>query len=185
MGNLVKCLVRPILRINHEICDIKFLKKVIINVNCKKIENNQEIPISFKFDNVNLSYEKDYEFEFQIPSKVISIDLILTGEVIKKSNEEKINLSISRSLTLDRNEESDYLFKVINGEYIGEIVGKNGEPRIYNQVSIDIACKYQSEYNQLLESDINGKINLGKLPNVIGVGINESPLWIELEKNYY
>ena len=185
MGNLVKCLVRPILSINNEICDINFLKKVVINVNCKKIENNQEIPVNFKFDNVNLSYEKDYEFEFQIPSKVKSIDLILTGEITKKSNEEKINLSISRSLNLHRNEESDHLFKVINGEYIGEIVGKNGEPRIYNQMSANILCKYQRENNQILESDVNGKINLGKLPNVNSVIINKRPLYINLENNYY
>ena len=185
MGNVVKCLVRPILKINDEICDIKNLKNVEVNVNCIKIENNQNIPISFKFDNIELSNDKDYEFEFQIPSKIISINLSLNGQVIKKTNEEKVNLSIQRNLNLNRSDDYDCLFKVINGEFIGEFLGKNGEPKINIPALIDLECKYQNKNNQDLESDSNGKINFGKLKNINSIKVNERLFYINLKNNLY
>ena len=76
MGNVTKILVRPYLFVCNELCPLENLKNVKLTINTIKTENNQEIPSTNSIDNVQLSYNKEFMFEFQVPPKLSSVEFI-------------------------------------------------------------------------------------------------------------
>ena len=72
-----------------------------------------------------------------------------------------------------------------NGNYIIHLLGKNGEPKINHQVELHLEHKYQNVINNdesiLMESDFEGRIDLGKLNNVRNVRLDRN--LFEIEQN--
>ena len=85
MGNVTKILVRPYLYVCGELCPLENLKNVKIKINSIKTENNQEIPSVNVIDNIELSYNKELSFEYQVPPKLQSVNFELSGEIKYKT----------------------------------------------------------------------------------------------------
>ena len=189
MGNVCKCLVRPYLYVDNQLTDIKNLSNPKIVVDLVKSENNQDIPITLSFDNINLSNNEEYEFEFQIPPRLKNINLTLSGEVKYKSRPDKLPLSISQYYIIKQCEESQKMIKIINGEYIVELLGKNGEPHKHMQVMVNLKhkCIESGRFSNLfLETDNEGKVNLGTLKDFVSVTVNETTFEINKQDiSYY
>ena len=184
MGNVAKILVRPYLFVCNELCPLEYLKNVKLTINTIKTENNQKIPSINVIDNIKLSYDKEFSFEFQVPSKLIYVNFTLSGEIKPKTRDDVEALNISQELDFNRNFEYDKLIKQdINGNYILHFLGRNGEPKGNHQVELNINHKFQSIINNnksiLLESDLEGKINLGKLDDVEEFEIDKTSFEIE------
>ena len=81
MGNVIKILVRPYLYICEELCPLEILKNIRLSINTIKTENNQEIPFVNVIDNIELSYDKEFSFEFQVPPKLKTVNFELSGEI--------------------------------------------------------------------------------------------------------
>ena len=176
MGNIAKILVRPYLFVCNELCPLEYLKNVKLTINTIKTENNQEIPSTTVIDNIKLSYNKEFSFEFQVPAKLISVNFSLSGEIKLKTRDKIQTLSISKNLNFNRKFEYDKLMKQdVNGNYILHLLGKNGEPKGNHQVELKFKFKGKNYNNSiLLESDLEGKINLGKLDEVKELEIDKS-----------
>ena len=148
MGNITKILVRPYLYICDELCPLEYLKNVKLTINTIKTENNQEIPSINIIDNIELSYDKEFSFEFQVPPKLKSINFELSGEIKPKTRDNIETLSFSKDYLFNRKFEYDTLIKKNNnGNYIIHLLGKNGEPKINHQIEFFLEHKYQNPVN--------------------------------------
>ena len=191
MGNVAKILVRPYLFVCDEICPLDNLKNVKLTIVTIKTENNQVIPSTNVIDNVQLSYDKEFSFEFQVPPKLRSIQFILSGEIQYKTRDEKSVLSFSNTYTFSHEKDYDLLIKKNEkGNYIFNLLGRNGEPKPNHQISLKLTHNTQPEINKnnsiLLESDAEGKIDLGKLTNIYSFTIDSKPFLLEkLPKHTY
>ena len=185
MGNVTKVLVRPYLYVCDELCPLETLKNVKLTVNTVKTENNQDIPSVNVIDNIELSYNKEFSFDFQVPAKLNSVNFELSGDIKYKTRDETENLKFSKRYDFTRNFEFDTLFKKnSNGNYICHLLGKNGEPKINHQIDLGLEHKYEPNINNngeqiLMESDYEGKIDLGKLTDVEYVSLDKNTFKIE------
>ena len=139
MGNSSKILVRPYLYVCDELCPLEALKNVKLTINTIKTENNQEIPSVNVIDNIELSYNKEFSFEFQVPPKLVSASFELSGEIQPKTRDEIETLRFSQNYIFNRRFEYDTLIKKNNnGNYIIHLLGKNGEPKINHQIELHL-----------------------------------------------
>ena len=170
MGNVTKILVKPYLFVCDEICPLENLKNVKLTINTLKTENNQEIPSTTIIDNVQLSYDEEFSFDFQVPPKLKKVEFIISGEIEFKSRTQKSILSFNKSYEFKRGGDYDILIKKNDkGNYIAHIVGRNGEPKKHHQINLELNHKYQEVNNSnsiLLETDSEGTINLGELKDI-------------------
>ena len=177
MGNVSKILVRPFLYVCDEICPLENLKDVKIYVGTIKTENNQEIPSLNIIDNVILSYDKEFCFEFQVPPKLKRIEIQLKAKIRNKTLNEDNNLSFTKIFKFTRNYEFDTLIKKNDeGNYLIHYLGKNGEPKPNHSIGLKITHELQSNINNdnqiLLETNSEGIIDLGKLKDVENINLN-------------
>ena len=189
MGNVTKILVRPYLYVCDELCPLDSLKNVKLTINTIKTENNQEIPSINVIDNIKLSYDKEFSFEFQVPPKLRSVSFELSGEIKPKTRDMIETLKFSQNYLFNRNFEYDTLIKKNNdGNYLVYLLGKNGEPKINHQVELHLEHKYQNSLNNdepiLMESDLEGRLDLGKLGNVRNVRLDKNLFEIEQLPKY-
>ena len=103
MGNVTKILVRPYLYVCDELCPLESLKNVKLTINTIKTENNQEIPSIKVIDNIELSYNKEFVFDFEVPPKLISAKFILSGEIKPKTRDKTEILQFSQEYFFNRN----------------------------------------------------------------------------------
>ena len=106
-GNLTKILVTPYLFVCDELCPLEELNNVKLTINTIKTENNQEIPSVRVIDNIKLSYNKEYSFDFQVPPKLKSINFELSAEIRHKTNDETEKLKFNKSYNFNRRYEYD------------------------------------------------------------------------------
>jgi len=186
MGNVTKILVRPYLYVCDELCPLENLKNVKLTINTIKTENNQEIPSVNVIDNIKLNYNEEFSFEFQVPPKLMSVNFVLSGEIKPKTRDAVEELSFNQEYHFNRRFEYDTLIKQnSNGNYIIHLLGKNGEPKINHQVELSLEHKQQNNINNILmESDYEGKIDLGKLHDVRNVNIDQNIFEIEQLPKY-
>ena len=93
MGNVTKILFRPYLYICEEICPLDILTNVKLQIDSITTENNQDIPMINIIENIQLSYDKEFAFEFQVPPKLKSVKFTVSGDVKYKSKKEIKTLS--------------------------------------------------------------------------------------------
>ena len=184
MGNVTKILVRPYLYVCDELCPLESLKNVKLTINTIKTENNQEIPSIKVIDNIELSYNKEFVFDFEVPPKLISAKFILSGEIKPKTRDKTEILQFSQEYFFNRNFEFYTLIKKNNnGNYIVHLLGKNGEPKINHQIDLHLTHFLQDPFNNnesiIMESDFEGKIDLGKLKEVMDIKLNQDYFLIE------
>ena len=191
MENKCTVILRPYLYVNNEPIDISLLKNAHININIEKAEHDKIIPISTTLNDIILSNRNEYVFEVKMPSKIRSMTLALNGEIeyksIPKSNQV---LTSSYNVKIADMPKNMFFMKVINGDHVIEVLGKNGECIPHMQVKVNLYSNYLSNNlfpTKILESDDNGKINLGKLNEIYKIVLDnnfEIPIH-QFPMNYY
>ena len=175
-GNKVKILVRPYLYHNNKICPLKELKKPKIIILSIKKENENEIPSNMVINNVKLSYNNEYCFEYIIPPKLKSLTFKLVGEVEIKSRDKINELSIEKNINFG-DYDLNYLIKQNDkGNYIINIVGKSGNLLKKKYIDLVLHHKYIDSFSNKkikLRSDSKGEIKL-TLPDIISIEIGKN-----------
>ena len=177
MGNVTKVLVRPYLLVCDEICPLEELKNVKLTIKSIKIENNQKIPSINVIDNIKLSYNKEFSFEFQVPPKLAKIEFELYAEIQPKTKKDIKALYVKKEFNFTRQFEYDIVLKQnTEGNYFAYIIGRNGEPKKNHEIEIQIKNIHSTSFYEkkiLMETDSEGKIDLGKLENISQVKIGK------------
>jgi hypothetical protein len=179
MGNNAKLLVTPYLFINNRIADVKNLTSPKVKIDLVKIENDQQIPINLIFEGeqllgkgkASLSKEREIEIDFQVPPRLISIKVTFQAVVKNKSKNTNETLSITKDLSCHMNSSlynryAHVFLRKIKGDYIIEILGKNGEPKYDVELEVSLSHKIKKVKKNILTSNKEGQINLGKLNGV-------------------
>jgi hypothetical protein len=187
MGNTCKILVKPYLTINGREARLEKLRNCKITVMLTKIENDNAIPISHVFDKFKVNEE--IEIEIQIPPKLNKIDFIFEADVRNMSKEKNDSLSFRDSFQLNSyNEDFDLVKFYLNkrkGEYILYVLGKNGEPKVDEIVSISFNHNYiKNKIIENLQTNENGQINLGKLENIQSIKASINYLSRQIKFNW-
>ena len=184
MGNVTKVLVRPYLFVCNEICPLDELKNVKLTIKTIITENNQDIPSYNVIDNIKLSYDNEYSFEFQVPPKLKYVEFELSGEIQPKTKDKIEELKIKKEFNFTRKFEYDIVLKQdTEGNYFAYIIGRNGEPKKNHEIEVTLkniysSYKYNKNKNILMETDSEGKIALGKLENISEVKIGKKTFGI-------
>ena len=177
MGNITKIIARLYLYVCDELCPLEYLKNIKLIINTVKTENNQEIPSMNVIDNIQLSYDKEFCFDFQVPAKLKKVDFTISGEIEYKTNKKKETLTLTKGYEFTSIKDYDTLLKIdFKGNNLIYFLGKNGEPKSNYQINLKLWDKNERDINDngfLLETDSEGKINLGKLNDIGGYSIND------------
>ena len=189
MGNLAKILVRPYLYVCDEICPLENLKDIKLTINTIKTENNQDIPSLNVIDNIKLSYNKEFCFEFQVPPKLKSVEFVLSAQIRNKTLDRDEDLSFSKKFKFTRNYEYDTLIKQNEeGNYLIHYLGKNGEPKINHSIGLNLEHAFQTHVNNnnriLLETNSEGSIDLGQLKDVKNIKLENENINLEQNPKY-
>ncbi len=171
-SNKAKVLIRPSLRIiGGNPVPVAILNKpklVITSVNLDGISTTKVI------DDLKLSEKLETICEFVVPPRLKTISLSLTGELKVVSRNETTNVAVSQAFSLNAIDQSDVIQDVhlvpTSRGYFLELLGKTGETRPKQAVRLAITMdQFNSEVNVDLQSDEQGLIELGLLPDVSSI----------------
>lgn len=134
-----------------------------------EISTTQEVALK------DLSYNKDYTHVFTVPDRVDTVDIELTGEVeVISEGAKKENLSAYSSFSLngiDRTEETnDTRLSRFGNDYVFELLGKNGEPVVDQQIQFRFKHRdFDDPIEVFLRTNDKGRTMLGALPEIESV----------------
>jgi hypothetical protein len=124
--------------------------------------------------------DRDFSIKFQVPPNLASIDILVETEVqnISKRNSEKLTNSHQIMLATNNHNLSFYdcYFRKFKGEYYYYLLGKNGEPITGATISFTFEHNVFNikPKDLMLDTDQDGKINLGHLSDINYVSTNFS-----------
>lgn len=173
MGNNLKIAFKPELYLNdHRISIENSLKNCKIYVNLTKEENNNMIPMSYTFDNINFKDDIEGTFYVQIPPKLNSMKLVFEAKVYSKTEKKLIKLQMNECVLIPNATDNNKLinayltteFNNANKKHYVQFLGKNGEIKSNENVTINFNHLIDNKPNQAqLITNKNGIIDLQDL----------------------
>ena len=123
------------LKINDRDASLTLLKNV--SVSLTTFNYIDQIPVTKKFENLNLIDGQELTVDFQVPPNLESIDVSISAQVTNATTKSVENFSASKTFRHTKQENQEiYLRQVKDESYEISILGVNGEPRPNQQVSL-------------------------------------------------
>lgn len=147
------------------------------NVQLKVIAVNLDGVSTIKtIEDVNLHDSQETVCEFVVPPRTKIISLELTATIKNISRGSRDNFSIRQSFAINQIDASDTIqdfhLAPTNEGYFIEALGKTGETRAGQAVRLRLNLDaFKNPVNVDLQTDQNGRIELGKLPGVHSIAI--------------
>ena len=102
-----------------------------------------------------LAEDRESVFEFQVPRRLSKIQFTLTAKVQNLSQNKKVDLAVREEFLLngiDKTEEiKDLHLTNFGGQYVLELLGKNGEPRAHQAVHVTLKHR---DFRRPIEVDL-------------------------------
>lgn len=175
-GKNAQLIVRPVLKVNGEPVSPSLIEDATIVINMLGADG-----VSYAVAEEKCSFTELAEkiVSFRVPDRVQEyyVTCILRGKVHNVSKNEKEDIIASEEFRVNQNASNDTVYQILcwrNADgYQLQIVGKDGMPR----KDIPVNLRLKQEYftitrSQLLQTDEEGKIQLGHLPHITKVLIN-------------
>lgn len=167
-------LIRPVLTCNDERAPIKLLEHATLVI---RSQNREGIVSTHEVGDLKLSELEECVVPFDVPENLAHISFTLKGSVKNISRNEDEELSSSRSYALNRIDKTqqidDLHLSLIDNEYVLEVLGKNGEPRPSTVLHVAFHHHFVDDaINVTLQTDKDGRINLGRLDEVDEITAN-------------
>jgi hypothetical protein len=176
MGKEAEIILKPTLKVNDRKCNLNVLKNTKVTLTTVSFVDN--MPVTKTFDNLSVSSDEDISVKFQVPPNLQSVSVNIETEVrnISKSTTEKLYHSHNINMSTQNSGLSFYesYLRKQKDDYYFYLLGKNGEPlfdapvvftfdhRIYSHISKSVT----------LNTDEDGKVNLGPLKDIRNVSTN-------------
>ena len=118
-----------------------------------------------------LAEDREAVYEFQVPPRLSKIQFALTAKVQNLSQNKKVDLAVGEEFQLngiDKTEEiKDLHLTNFGGQYVLELLGKNGEPRPHQAVHVTLKHRdFRRPIEVDLQSNESGQLVLGPLGDV-------------------
>ena len=181
-GGQSEVALRPVLTLNGHRVPLSLLQRVRVHIQTvhgNGVSSNQQLPT------VELKEGADFIHSFVVPTRLRSLSVTLTAEVMVQSVNEKRELSASQQLDVSaaivapdvsdedegERESLDDLYLRLGSEgYAVSVLGKAGEAIPHRPVTLQLTHRYLSEPIRLsLQTDDSGRVLLGPLPHILSV----------------
>ncbi|HVE41614.1 MAG TPA: hypothetical protein VNM14_17105 [Planctomycetota bacterium] len=169
--NEAQLLLRPSLRIHDAPASLTLIEDASLQVRSTDrfgVESTMEIR------GLELHEDRETVVPFQVPEDLVSITFTVRGRVENLAQGKKIDVSDSRSFTLNEIERTEktedlHLARTEKG-FVLYVLGKTGEVRPDTPVTLAFAHNHFTfEMNFTLQTDAKGRIELGPLEEITGI----------------
>ena len=167
-GRKATLAIRPTLTVNGAPVNIALLEDVTLTIASNSIDG---IGANVVTPNFKLTTNREATFEFAVPDRLSELSFTLEAKVKSLLTGEKIALTASSKQpvnSLDRTEHTEDIFlSRIGANYVLQILGRTGEPRAEQIVSLDFLNDVTFDSIKLqAKTDANGSILLGALEGI-------------------
>ena len=161
-------LVRPSLRVNGTPVTLSVLEDVRLTITST---DQDGVATKKEVADFKLAEDREAVYEFQVPPRLSKIQFALTAKVQNLSQNKKVDLAVGEEFQLngiDKTEEiKDLHLTNFGGQYVLELLGKNGEPRPHQAVHVTLKHR---DFRRPIEVDLqtkeSGQLVLGPLGDV-------------------
>jgi hypothetical protein len=168
-------LLRPSLLLNGTAVSLALLENAVLAITShdhQSIESKIIIP--------DLVFEDGAEkvVPFQVPENVHSLAFTLSAKVRNISAQSEVDLDAQYRLSLNEIDQSSELTSIFFANtdegWVLYYLGKTGEPRAHKAVTLQIEHRdYRQRIDVTLQTDEGGRIELGELPEILAIYIDE------------
>lgn len=167
-GSKAKVVLRPTLFCNGRLASISELERIRLRVKAKDLDGIESLT---EFPLASLSYDEDTVQEIAIPPRLAEVVFELRAEIRKLSNQVRIELTSSHSLSVNQTVPSAisrdlFLQEDTEGLHLN-LLGRNGEPIARQPLRIEL--KLHGLVNTIstrLATDDKGSVHLGTIPEL-------------------
>ena len=180
-GTTAKVLIHPKLFLcKLDRISLSKLNNLTCIISARTLKSNQYSKIheiTFNHDSNSLhDQNQSYETTFTVPVNLQDLSFEISSKLNKKQSNEEIILKTSKNYSINTNQKTnniiDCFLQIENGNYIISFIGRNGEPRKQIHSVIQFShIFFRNSIEKQLESDHNGKINLGKLNQITRINV--------------
>jgi hypothetical protein len=182
--NEAQLLIRPSLRIHDASASLKLIEDASLLV---RSTDRHGVLATMEIRGLELHEDRETTVPFQVPEDLASITFTVRGRVEHLAQGKKIDVADERTFTLngiDVTEKTEdlHLSRTERG-FVLYVLGKSGEVRPDTPVNLALAHNHFAfEMNFTLQTDAQGRIELGPLDEISGIrasipsGVTES--WV-------
>lgn len=174
--NKTSIVVKPRLLLNNNIvCPPSLLTDTfltIATIDGDGVASSKDVPIKFANDS-------EYIFDFQVPDRLVSLNLSVRATVKKMTTSSKENFSASKDYNLNGIDATDgieqtFLRYTKEQGYSVHFVGKTGDAIPRRQLTVVLTHAFYDDFTQYetLTTDDSGVIVLGHLPDWKNINAN-------------
>jgi len=168
MGNKASVILHPVVTLNTRPIGVDVINKVKITATTY---NEQNMPTNNEFKDKIFAKNEDLQIDFPIPAKLKKVEIKVEVQIPPSDGSDpKIfnqNHTISFNTYSSSNEICNTYLKYTENGYDLYILGKTGEPRKNVPVSLKFEHSlYKKDFNAQLQTDEQGRVQLGKLPQI-------------------
>jgi len=166
-----RVVMRPELTVNGIHVDVGLLEKPVLTITTTDIEG---ISTSKEVKDLKFDDRKELVYEFKVPKNLVALNFGLRGKVRNISQNKKVDLADSRSLSVnlvDRTDKTEDLHLRHSAKgYTLELLGKTGEAKPGRAVHFTFKHKdFTRREHVSLKTDELGRIHLGALKDIVYV----------------
>ena len=167
-GEKAALIVRPALRLNGKPVTLSVLEDISLTIASADGEGVQS---SYKASDFEIFEDRESIHELQVPSDLRQLVFTLSANVKSLSKNEKQNLSVSGSVSLNQIDATNRIEALIFGgdqnNHTLDLLGKTGESRPNRTVQVEIKHRdFHERVHVALQTNERGRIMLGELKDI-------------------
>jgi len=161
-------LVRPVFRLNETPISVELpeeVRLIVESVDRDGVSSRKEVPDFKLLDKAESTYS------IKVPENLSRVAFTLTGKIQNISRNKKEDVSSSRGFQLNTMDKGfgvdDVHVTHAGGDYVVELLGKNGEPKVSQPVYAEFKHRlFRETMHVNLRSDEKGRTYLGALDDI-------------------
>lgn len=167
-------LIRSGLTVNGTPVSLRLLEDAKLTISSTDLDG---VSSSVEVPDFKLFEDRESVHEFQVPQRVASLTFRLTARIRQAISATQVDVSAEQNFTLnaiDRTDKVEDLHLLhANDNYVLELRGRTGEPRISRPVSFSFKHRdFRDAIGSVLKTDLGGRITLGKLEGIASITAN-------------
>ncbi len=181
-SNPTEIAISPQLSLNGRPVDASILKNLSVEISLEKLgDNSSEIVEKKVYSDLKFNNGKDIKIPFSIIQGIsvakLGIKVSASVENISLNKTEQLNYTTGEAINYDSyiSKIGDAYLRKVGDEYLIETIGRNGESLADHSVHLEFTNEnFTKTIRANLQSDVNGKINLGELKDIKQIKVSDS-----------
>lgn len=173
-GSYATIVLRPLLLISDRPADLGLLNQVSLEITTSDVD---KIASTQNRTDIKFKHDEDFVHTFKVPPRTVELQVRIKAKVRNLSQNRDDDLSATCDLhlntILNSDRTSDIYLRQINGNYVLEARGLNGEILANRSIMINYRHRlFDFLHSTTLSTDSNGQIMLGSLPEISTISVS-------------